>query len=245
MEQRTDKMWQSSTVVKNYLRGVRAVIPLASEQIEVMMRVIANREKPAHNFLDLGCGDGILGAVILERYPDARGTFLDFSEPMIDAARKKLATFGPQLTFGITDYANLNWIDAVTEQAPFDVVVSGYSIHHQPDERKQTLYAEIYNLLAPDGLFINIEHVASPSPWVESLWNNSFIDALHTMYAAQGQPKAREQIERDFMNSEERAANIVALVEDQCNWLRQIGFEDVDCYFKIYELAVFGGRRLA
>jgi len=100
-------------------------------------------------------------------------------------------------------------------------------------------------VLAPDGLFINIEHVASPSPWVESLWNNSFIDALHTMYAAQGQPKAREQIERDFMNSEERAANIVALVEDQCNWLRQIGFEDVDCYFKIYELAVFGGRRLA
>ena len=37
--------------------------------------------------------------------------------------------------------------------------------------------------------------------------------------------------------------NILAPVELQCEWLRRIGFEDVDCYFKIFELAVFGGRR--
>ncbi|HMQ52517.1 MAG TPA: class I SAM-dependent methyltransferase, partial [Anaerolineae bacterium] len=33
--------------------------------------------------------------------------------------------------------------------------------------------------------------------------------------------------------------------ETQCAWLRQLGFADVDCYFKIFELAVFGGRRPA
>ena len=37
--------------------------------------------------------------------------------------------------------------------------------------------------------------------------------------------------------------NILAPVGDQCDWLREIGFEDVDCYFKIFELAVFGGRK--
>ena len=26
-------------------------------------------------------------------------------------------------------------------------------------------------------------------------------------------------------------------------WLREIGYEEVDCYFRIYELAVFAGRR--
>ena len=27
------------------------------------------------------------------------------------------------------------------------------------------------------------------------------------------------------------------------HWLRQIGFQDVDCYFKAFELALFGGRK--
>lgn len=37
--------------------------------------------------------------------------------------------------------------------------------------------------------------------------------------------------------------NIRAPVEDQCDWLREIGYEGVDCYFKIFEPAVFGGRK--
>jgi len=48
---------------------------------------------------------------------------------------------------------------------------------------------------------------------------------------------------QEFYNRPDKEANILAPVELQCNWLRKIGFEDVDCYFKIFELAVFGGRR--
>ncbi len=38
--------------------------------------------------------------------------------------------------------------------------------------------------------------------------------------------------------------NILALVEDQCDWLREIGFSDVDCFFKLFEVAIFGGRKI-
>jgi tRNA (cmo5U34)-methyltransferase len=41
----------------------------------------------------------------------------------------------------------------------------------------------------------------------------------------------------------DKMANILAPVELQCQWLREIGFADVDCYLKVLELAVFGGRR--
>lgn len=41
----------------------------------------------------------------------------------------------------------------------------------------------------------------------------------------------------------DKAANILTPVEDQCAWLREIGYVDVDCYLKAFELAVFGGRR--
>jgi hypothetical protein len=32
-------------------------------------------------------------------------------------------------------------------------------------------------------------------------------------------------------------------VDRQCQWLEAIGFVDVDCFFKLFELASFGGRK--
>ena len=55
--------------------------------------------------------------------------------------------------------------------------------------------------------------------------------------------ETRQEIADIFMNRPDKAANILLSVETQCDWLREIGYEEVDCYFRIYELAVFGGRR--
>ena len=68
-------------------------IPLAQEQIGVMMSILKMRGQPVENFLDLGCGDGILGAAILGAYPSSRGVFVDFSEPMLEQAREQLERF--------------------------------------------------------------------------------------------------------------------------------------------------------
>jgi len=35
----------------------------------------------------------------------------------------------------------------------------------------------------------------------------------------------------------------LAPTETQLTWLRELGYEDVDCYFRIYSLAVLAGRR--
>ena len=93
MKNRKDAVWQSTTVVDRYLEGVRGALPLALEQIKVMVRVITTRQTPIERFLDLGCGDGILARALLEKYPTAQGILFDFSEPMIEAAQKKLSDF--------------------------------------------------------------------------------------------------------------------------------------------------------
>jgi hypothetical protein len=53
----------------------------------------------------------------------------------------------------------------------------------------------------------------------------------------------RQELAATYYNRSDKDANILAPVEIQCEWLRAIGFTDVDCYFKAFELAVFGGRR--
>jgi len=243
MTLRKDQAWRDASLANRYLEGVRGAIPFAEEQIGVLLRLIAASCPRLKNFLDLGCGDGVLGRAVLNQHPDARGVFADFSEPMLAAARQRLGTSAPRHAVILCDYGEPEWIEALGPEPPFDVVVSGFSIHHQPDERKQELYWEIFQLLGPGGIFLNLEHVASRTPWGTKLFDEHFIDSLDQFHRQNGGVKLRVDIATEYYYRPDKAANILAPVEEQCDWLREIGFADVDCYFKLFELALFAGRR--
>lgn len=242
MESR-DRVWMNEGLSRLFLDNVRGAIPFAGAQIEAMMRVVDAALPEVVNFLDLGCGDGILGRAVLERYPNAQGTFIDFSEAMLSEAKKRFAGHEDKAVFIISDFGRSRWVDDVTDRAPFNVIVSGYAIHHQPDERKKQLYKEIFGLLSPVGVFVNVEHVSSSTGWLGSVSDNLFIDSLYDYHKKGGSTKSREEMAHDFFRRPDKDANILAPVEVQCEWLRSIGFKDVDCYFKAFELAVFGRRR--
>jgi len=238
----TDEVWKLPDIVNRYL-SYRAAIPLAQEQIGVMTSILKTRERPVESFLDLGCGDGILAAAILGEYPAARGVLVDFSEPMLEEARQQLKEFADQLVFENLDYGSPDWVNRIQVYSPFDAIVSGYSIHHQPDARKRQVYEEIFSLLNPGGWFINIEHVSSAAQLNIDLFENHYVTARYTIEKQQGGARTFEQLAEEYKNRPDKAANILAPVELQCDWLREIGYKEVDCYFRIYELAVFAGRK--
>jgi len=241
--ERNDTIWQSTAVAQGFLEGMRRAIPLAAEQIDVMLRLIRSTRPEMKDFLDIGCGDGVLAQAILAHYPDTQGILLDFSEPMLEAARHKLAASRDQLRFVAGDYGSANWLKLVEAYAPFDAIVSGYSIHHQPDARKEALYREIYDLLAPGGVFINIEHVAPDSAWSRMLFDDLFIDSMLRHQQRQGINQSREEVAEEFHNRPHGQANILAPLDIQLEWLREIGFKDVGCFLQIFELALFAGVR--
>ncbi len=236
-------VWKDSALVENFLGRVRKGVPLAEAQFDVMMRVIEGRGQPVHTFLDLGCGDGILASVILAEYPDATGVLVDFSMPMIQAAIANLKNFGKRIHFSTVDYADPNWFGTVAAHGPYDAIVSGFSIHHHSDRVKQQIYRDVFDLLGPGGVFVNMEHVRSASKWLEAVHDDFFIDSLWASQVGRPESESRAQVAAAYHSRDDKAANILAPVESQCHWLRQIGFQDVDCYFKAFELALFGGRK--
>lgn len=100
----------------------------------------------------------------------------------------------------------------------FDAVVSSFAIHHCADERKRSLYAEVFDLLESGGIFVS-RALASPTP---------------AMYQ-----RFRKAIGHEL--KPEDPANKLLDVETQLRWLKEIGFIDVDCYWKWLELVLLLG----
>jgi tRNA (cmo5U34)-methyltransferase len=165
----------------------------------------------AKRVLDLGTGDGRLLVLVNLKLPAVEGVALDFSDPMLEQAKKRFVK-DKQVAFVKHD---LKLPPPTAELGRFDVVVSSLAIHHLIHPRKKQLYAEIFQLLNPSGVFCNLEHVSSPSQRVH----------LKFLTAIGMKP---EEEERD---------NKLLDVEMQLQWLRKIGFTDVDCYWKWLEVA--------
>jgi ubiquinone/menaquinone biosynthesis C-methylase UbiE len=237
---RKDVIWQRKDTVASYTQS-RPGIPFADDQFDLVFRALRAHEVDVRNILDLGCGDGIAVAELGDRLPIERAVMVDFSEPMLEAAERRFAGSATAITLVHGDLAGSDWLPLVEIHGPFDLVVSRYAIHHLAHDRKRSLYKEIHGLLRPGGMFFNIEHVQSVNRPYQRAFDTMLIDGIHRL-ADEG--KSMDDVERAYHARQDVETNILAPVDLQCDWLREVGFADVDCIFKAFELAVFGGRRV-
>lgn len=235
------EIWKDPEVARAFLHERSLLIPDRPRQLDVLLRVTRSLCPQAHAVLDLGTGDGLLLATLLDAYPQAKGIGVDFSPLMLEQARQRLAPFGDRATTFEADLGVPTWKASLAE--PFDIIVSGFAIHHLEHERKRQLYGEVYELLSRGGVFVNTEHVASSTTQIEALFDDAMTQHLYQRRREKGEAVTLEEVRRAFFERPDRAANILAPVEDQCRWLRDIGFQDVDCFWKYFELAIFGGRK--
>lgn len=238
-----ESKWKTKKLSISFLENVRGAIPLAEIQIKVILKIIKIWNPDIRKVMDLGCGDGILGGSILSEFPSIELLCLDFSEPMLDAARKNISSTD-SVHFIKSDFSSSDWKEPAAALGGFDLVVSGFSIHHQPDERKKDIYKEIFELLNPGGIFLNLEHVSSTTKEVKVIFDDYFIDYLYAFHRKTNPDIQRHLVADKYYNRPDKEENILTPVDIQCGWLQEIGYQDVDCFFKIFELALFGGRKV-
>ncbi|WP_080840342.1 class I SAM-dependent methyltransferase [Cohnella massiliensis] len=201
----------------------RSLIP-DFDQFYGMAVSLIRPERAAPSILDLGAGTGLLTSFVAAACPQAKLTLIDFSEKMLDQARKRFERHPAEVRFITGDYAEREFPET------YDYVVSSLSIHHLEHADKQKLFKKIYRVLRPGGAFINADQAAGETPFFEAFnlreWEREV--------AATGLPP--ELIEA---SKERRKQDRNATVSDQLRWLREAGFADADSVYKRLGFAVF------
>ena len=152
----------SSSDINEYLTPEHALSYLArqdrfphrSEGEAVLLELLP---KKTQRILDLGTGDGRLLYIAMLAFPNASGIGIDFSPPMLAAARNRFHN-DPRVSLVDHDLSV-----PLQQQGLFDAIISSFAIHHLFDKRKKALFTEVSNTLSPGGVFCNLEHVTSPT----------------------------------------------------------------------------------
>ncbi|MER5174654.1 MAG: class I SAM-dependent methyltransferase [Candidatus Nitrosocosmicus sp.] len=203
--------WSSEEHALTYLKKADK-IPHRSEGENVLFDHIPN---DVTRVLDLGTGDGRLLRLLKIQRPNINAVAVDVSPIMLDSVKRNFAN---DFNIKVTEHDLDN---SLPNMGYFDAVISSFAIHHLSNERKHSLYKEIYEILNPEGIFCNLDNVASPSEKHH----------IRFLYAIGFTPE-----------TESKSDNLLSM-EKQLRWLKDIGFKDVDCYWKWLEMALLIGYK--
>ncbi len=97
--------------------------------------------------LEIGCGNGMLWKTNADRIPSCWNiTLTDFSEGMLDDARKNIGESAGNITYNVMDAGSIPHDDRT-----FDIILANHMLYHIPDMRK--VFSEIARVLKNDGVF--------------------------------------------------------------------------------------------
>lgn len=126
----------------------------------IAAEVIATDRPHTLRVVDIGSGPGAFLACLLDRFPDARGTWTDISPTMEAIARERLERFGDRIGYHIADMTDLGHIGT-----NLDVIVTSRAIHHLDSEALLAFYRAAASHLAPGGWLANLDHAGLQPTW--------------------------------------------------------------------------------
>jgi len=211
---------------EDYDRQRKHVIPRLDDLYQILGDLAStNTHQP--RILDLGAGTGLLTSYIYDRHPQGYFTLLDISEEMINIARDRFKNV-QHFDYVVADYTIHKF------QESFDLIVSSLSIHHLKHRDKQFLYQKIYDLLNPEGIFLNADQVLGPNPANEAEYQRNWMEKIQVGSLSESEKK----IILDRMELDNPAT-----LNDNLKWLKNIGYRDVDVYYKYYNFCIIYGKK--
>ncbi|MBN3880302.1 MULTISPECIES: class I SAM-dependent methyltransferase [unclassified Nostoc] len=206
----------------------RVLIPCFNDFYKTAVEIIPDDYTAPLKVLDLGAGTGLYSGMVQSVFPNAEFTLLDLAPEMLEKAKLRFSKMSKSPKILIGDYIETDLGDS------YNLIISALSIHHLSDIDKELLYQRIYDVLNPGGIFINADQVLGKTPDLEQLYRQHWLDSVRAKNISEEDLKAaQKRMEYDRM----------ATLDIQLSCLEAAGFQNVDCWYKNFSFAVFGGYR--
>jgi demethylmenaquinone methyltransferase/2-methoxy-6-polyprenyl-1,4-benzoquinol methylase len=175
---------------------------------------------PGSNALDVCCGTGDLALELRRQIgPDGRVVGCDFSEPMLELARRKSGDEGLPVEFGWADALDLPYGDA-----SFDAVTIGFGARNLADLDRGLV--EMTRVLKPGGRLVILEITRphrEPLATFYSLWFDRVVPMLGTFAGDEDAYSYLPESVRSFPEPRELAARMDAAGLTGIRWLLLAG----------------------
>ena len=216
------------TAAEDYDRARRQLVPPFDDFYGTVVDSIPHEREDAIRVLDLGAGTGLLSAFVAQAFPRARMMLVDASPDMLGVARRRFADELERFEMRVVNYAR----EPLPEE--YEVVMSALSIHHLDGTEKRELFRKVYGMLCNGGVFVNADQILGSTPEIEARYRETWLRQVREWGVGE------EDLAAALTRTEE---DKMSTLEEQEAWLEEAGFLQVDCPYKNYSFAVYGGRK--
>ncbi len=239
MTEFSNSNWAKNDFVKQYRENADIYIIERQRMFGIMKSFYRHYYSNRNNrILDLGCGDGIVTHNLISVDETVSATLVDASEEMLKKAKERLNTFNN------INYIHATFQDIITDGLPepeYDFIVSSMAIHHLTQHEKRDLLSMIHSHLREGGFFLNIDVIVAPTSslenWYMLIWRE-WMDEKRAELDLFNE-NSMDVIKR-YKDAKENQPDTI---EEQLNALNEIGFSEVDCFYKYGIFVVYGGMK--
>ena len=240
----TDTSWQQTWGSREFVErwatkgGWQA--PIREVQTAMVLRMMPHPIDAAIRVLDIGAGYGALACALLNERPHASAVCLDVSEAMLTLGRERNANLKDRVSFIQGSLETPDWLRSV--EGSFDAVISARALHHfTENQRRRDIFKEVFSLLRPGGCFINADNVRAPTKTLTERYRSARDEYLDRFVRQSTGGKTTLAEVRAATPSSYHGPHNNGYLEEELAWLKEAGFEDVDCFWKLATTVVYGG----
>jgi len=241
-ETSADPRWNDQDTA-SFLDDGAYFIPDREMQLSYFCRLIP-RASGSMNIVELGCGEGLLAAALLESLPGSVVHGYDGSPMMLEKASAALNRFGPRFRAHEFELRDRDW-----RKFPFPVhaFVSSLVIHHLEAAAKRELFCDLASALSPGGVLL-IADLTMPRSnlglhLAADAWDEAVRERSLRMAQDLGPFERFTAADWNYYRHPDDPVDMPSPLYDQLTWMTEAGFTDVDVFWMRAGHALFGGRR--
>jgi len=234
--------WGSSDFIQRWANKSGWQAPIREVQTAMVLRMIPHPIDVPIRILDIGAGYGALAAAVLKDRPNATAICLDASGAMLKLGNERNKELKDRISFIQGSLETSDWIKSV--EGTFDAVISARALHHfTENQRRRYIFKEVFDRVRSDGCFINADNVRATTKSLGERYRRARDEYLDQFVreSSGGQTNLAEV--RAASPSTYHGPHNNGYLEEELAWLREAGFEDVDCFWKFATTVVYGGFR--